>query len=99
MIASLMLNLTDDLIEPYRAIVDIVAHDNIGSNIQLSKNERREIAHVLHNACMVDGVKVNVMSAIDMMVESLKRIILDNSSEKLMLPMVLLVECMEGITE
>ena len=92
-------NLADDLIEPYRAIVDIVAHDNIGSNIQLSKNERREIAHVLHNACMVDGVKVNVMSAIDMMVESLKRIILDNSSEKLMLPTVLPIESMEGITE
>ena len=79
--------------------MDIVAHDNIGSNIQLSKNERREIAHVLHNACMVDGVKVNVMSAIDMMVESLKRIILDNSSEKLMLPTVLPIESMEGITE
>ena len=42
-------NLADDLIEPYRAIVDIVAHNNIGSNIQLSKNERREIAHVLQN--------------------------------------------------
>ena len=53
-------NLADDLIEPYRAIVDIVAHNNIGSNIQLSKNERREIAHVLHNACMIDGAKVNV---------------------------------------
>ena len=79
--------------------MDIVAHDNIGSNIQLSKNERREIAHVLHNACMVDGVKVNVMSAIDMMVESLKRIILDNSSEKLILPTVLPKESMEGITE
>lgn len=92
-------NLADDLIEPYRAMVDIVAHDNIGSNIQLSKNERREIAHVLHNACMVDEVKVNVMSAIDMMVESLKRIILDNSSEKLILPTVLPVESMEGITE
>ena len=94
-------NLADDLIEPYRTrtMVDIVEHDNIGSNIQLSKNERREIAHVLHNACMVDGVKVNVMSAIDMMVESLKRIILDNSSEKLILPTVLPVESMEGITE
>lgn len=52
--------------------MDIVAHNNVGSNIQLSKNERREIAHVLHNACMIDGIKVNVMSAIDMMVESLK---------------------------
>ena len=91
--------LTDDLIEPYRAIVDIVAHNNIGSNIQLSKNERREIAHVLHNACMIDGAKVNVMSAIDMMVESLKRIILDDSDEKLILSIVLPIESMEGITE
>ena len=76
-----------------------MAHDNIGSNIQLSKNERREIAHVLHNACMIDGVKANVMSAIDMMVESLKRIILDNRDEKLILPTVLPIESMEGITE
>ena len=42
-------NLADDLIEPYRAMVDIVAHDNIGSNVLLSKTERREIAHVLQN--------------------------------------------------
>ena len=38
---------------------------------------------------MIDGVKVNVMSAIDMMVESLKRIVLDDSDEKLILPTVL----------
>ena len=57
------------------------------------------MAHVLHNACIVDGVKVNVMSAIDIMVESLKRIILDASTEKLKLPMILPVESMEGITE
>lgn len=92
-------NLADDLIEPYRAIVDIVAHENIGSHVQLSKSEKRAIAHVLHNACMMDGIKVNVMSAIDMMVESLKRIILDKSSEKLMLPLILPVESLEGITE
>lgn len=92
-------NLADDLIEPFRAMVDIVAHNNIGSNIQLTKNERREIAHILHNACMVNGIKVNVMTAIDMMVESLKRIILDSSNEKLILPTVLPVESMEGIAE
>ena len=92
-------NLADDLIEPYRAIVDLVAHNNIASNIQLTKSERRELAHALHNACIVDGVKVNVMSAIDIMVESLKRIILDASTEKLKLPMLLPVESMEGITE
>ncbi len=70
-----------------------------GANVQLSKAERRELAHVLHNACIVDGVKVNVMSSIDIMVESLKRIILDNSTEKLQLPVIIPIESMEGITE
>lgn len=92
-------NLADDLIEPYRAIVDLVAHRNIGSNVQLSKIERRDLAHVLHNACIMDDIKVNVMSAIDIMVESLKRIILDNSTENLKLPLIIPIEDMEGITE
>ena len=92
-------NLADDLIEPYRAIVDLVAHNNIASNIQLTKVERKELAHVLYNACSIDGVKVNVISAIDIMVESLKRIILDASTEDLKLPMILPIESMEGITE
>ncbi|MBQ0004618.1 MAG: type II CRISPR-associated endonuclease Cas1 [Clostridiales bacterium] len=92
-------NLADDLIEPYRAMVDVVAHNNVGTNLQLSKVERKAIAHILHNACMVCGAKVNVMASIDIMVESLKRIILDKSSEPLQLPTILPVESMEGITE
>ncbi len=92
-------NLADDLIEPYRAMVDLVAHNNIGSNIKLSKTERRELAYVLHNACIIDDVKMNVMSAIDITVESLKRIILDNSEEQLKLPTIIPIEVMEGITE
>lgn len=92
-------NLVDDLIEPYRAIVDLVAYENIGSNVQLSKTERRELSHVLHNACIVDDVKVNVMSAIDLMTESLKRIILGASEESLKLPVILPIEDLEAITE
>jgi hypothetical protein len=48
---------------------------------------------------MIDGKKVNIMSAIDIMVESLKRIILDKSSEELLLPVILPVESLEGINE
>ena len=92
-------NLADDLIEPYRPLVDLVAYENIGTSIQLSRNERRSIAHILHNACMVEGTKVSVLTAIDMMCESLKRIVLHNSTEKLQLPIVLPVENMGGITE
>lgn len=92
-------NLADDLIEPYRAIVDLAAHANISSNVNLSKSERREMAMVLHNACMIDGIKVNVMSAVDLMVENLKRIILEKSMEQLKLPIILPIERLEGITE
>ena len=50
-------------------------------------------------ACMISGTKVNVMTAIDMMCESLKRIILDRSREELQLPTILPIEDLEGITE
>ena len=92
-------NLADDLIEPFRAIVDCVAYYNMGSNEKLTKAERRELAHVLHNACIVEATKVNLMTAIDLMCESLKRIILDKSGEDLQLPTILPIESMEGITE
>ena len=92
-------NLADDLIEPYRAMVDLVVHENIGSNLKLTKTERQNIAHVLHNACMIDGKKVNLLSSIDIIIESLKRIILEESNEELKLPLLLPIESMEGITE
>lgn len=92
-------NPADDLIEPFRAIVDVVAYNNINSNVILNKAERKELTHTLHNACIVNGIKTNVLSAIDMTCESLKRIILDKSNEELCLPTILPVENMEGITE
>ena len=92
-------NLADDLIEPFRAIVDLVAHANIGASFLLSKAERRELAHVLHNACMSGGMKVNVMTAVNEMIDSLRHIILDDSDSQLQLPQILPVESMEGISE
>ena len=91
-------NLADDLIEPFRAIVDLVAHDNIGPNEKLTKTERYNLAHVLHNACIVDGIKVNLLSAIELMSESYKRILMHESDEQLALPVILPVESMEGIS-
>lgn len=91
-------NLADDLIEPYRAIVDLVAHENIGPNEMLSKTERQNLAHVLHNACIVDGTKVNLLSAIELMSESYKRILMSESDEELSLPTILPVENLEGIS-
>lgn len=74
-------NLADDLIEPFRAMVDLLAHENIGTNEKLSKSERQALAHVLHNACIVDGTKINILSAIELMSESYKRILMQESEE------------------
>lgn len=94
------IRIRQSFIQNIRQNTSIIRHEvDIGFNIQLTKNERREIAHVLHNACMIDGIKINVMSAIDIMVESLKRIILGQSDEKLMLLRILPIESLEGITE
>lgn len=87
------------MIEPYRAMVDQVAYYNLGSNERLNKSERKELSGVLYNACLMAGTKVNIISAIELMCESLKRIILDGSTEELQLPTILTMEKMEDITE
>lgn len=92
-------NLVDDLIEPFRALVDLVAHENIGTNEWLTKAERSSLAHVLHNVCLVNGTKVSVLYAIELMSESYKRILMHESEEELVLPTVISIESMEGITE
>jgi len=79
--------------------VDLVAHKNIGPSEKLSKTERATLAHVLHNACIVNGIKVNVLYAIELMAESYKRILLQESEEELVLPTIIPVENVEGITE
>jgi len=92
-------NLADDLIEPYRAMVDQVAYYNLGPNEHLNKIERKNLSGVLFNACMIGKTKTNIISAIELMCESLKRIILDDSEENLKLPTILAIEKKEDITE
>ena len=56
-------NLVDDLIEPYRAMVDQIAYFNIGPNEHLNKSERKELAGILFNACIINGKKINIISS------------------------------------
>ena len=50
-------NLADDLIEPWRAIVDVVAQEIVSSQTNLSREQRRTLALVLHNACFINEEK------------------------------------------
>lgn len=92
-------NLVDDLIEPFRPMVDLIAYQNVGQNERLTKTERHELANVLHCACMMNGSKIGLLSAIEETCESLKRIIYNGSDESLKLPIVLPIEEVKGITE
>ena len=82
-------NLADDLIEPWRPMVDIIAIRIVGSNQILSKKQRYELAHVLHNACLINGKKMAVLTAIDIMTESLRNFVINDSLKKILLPTVL----------
>lgn len=95
------MNLADDIIEPYRAMVDIVASRVANANIELNKTQRYDLAHVLHNACMVDGNKMNTLISIDLVVNSIKNYMMneDCSIANVKLPIVIPEESMEIMTE
>lgn len=80
-------------------MIDLVAYENIGANVTLTKSERFELAHVLHNACMIGKKKLTILSAIEVMCESLKNCYLKNDTTLLELPTVIKIEKMGLINE
>lgn len=91
-------NLVDDLIEPWRPFVDLIAISTLGTSIKLNKHDRYQLAHVLHNACIINEQKMTILSAIDIMSESVKRFIMDED-KSLIFPTLLPIENMELISE
>lgn len=92
-------NLADDLIEPFRAMVDIVAPPLLSTNVRLTKEQRHELVGVLHNACIIHGMKTSIANAIEVEVDSLRRVIETDDVDLLLLPTVLLPQKMEGVSE
>lgn len=92
-------NLADDLIEPWRAMVDLIALRDPGTSTALSRSKRKEIAMVLHHACMVNDTKVSVLSGIDEMVGSFRNRIVTGDASNLKLPMILPIEVLEAVKE
>ena len=90
-------NLVDDLIEPWRAMVDVTAVTMEGTSIRLTHPERAQLAQVLHNGCILDGSKQTTLTAIQLSAESLKRIIVEQSDEALLLPTILPPEPYGGV--
>ena len=92
-------NLADDLIEPWRAMVDVVAHDIVSSQTNLSREQRKLLTLVLHNACMINGEKNTISNGINIMIQSFKTAIEENNVELIKLPDILPIEKIDVISE
>ncbi len=92
-------NLADDLIEPWRAMVDVIAVQDPGNTEILSRKKRRELALVLHHACLITGMKVSILAGIDIMVNSIRNRIVSGGSEQLALPVIVPIEIIDAIKE
>lgn len=92
-------NLADDLIEPWRPFVDIIALKDPGTSTVLSRGKRRELAMVLHNACLINDHTVSVQSGVEEMISRIRTRIMTGSDSDLLLPTLLPVKVIEGIKE
>lgn len=84
-------NLVDDLIEPFRAVVDLmVVKENILA--PLSRMNRDTLTKVTSVLVLVDGKEMPVQTAIDVYCESLRRAIELKDSDQLLLPTLIGLE-------
>ena len=86
-------NLTDDLIEPYRAFADdyvlstiAVRHVGDTTDANLSKDDRHLAIDILNNYVIIKNKRFTVRDAIGITAESLVQAISENSPTKLELP-------------
>ena len=82
-------NLADDLIEPFRPIVDVMAPAVVQPSLHLSKEQRHRLVGVLHHQCLLEGSKTTVLKAVERVVDSFRRVVESGDAGKLITPVVL----------
>lgn len=81
-------NLVDDLIEPYRPIVDLIVLEKIKDQA-LTTETKRILASIFSYCFLIEGEKYTVQSSIEETIHSFKRAILENDSSLLKLPQII----------
>lgn len=85
-------NLADDLVEPFRPLVDRVVHELAGPvdtwRDALTVADRRAMANVLFANCWVGDQQVSLLVAVEMSVASLARAVEQKTADLLQLPEV-----------
>ena len=82
-------NLIDDLIEPFRPIVDLWVKTNITSETEFDKYIRAELVNLLNVDVKIQGKLQSINNAINIMVASYTTAINQNDYKKLELPELL----------
>lgn len=85
-------NLADDLMEPFRPFVDLLARTVVGTDAKragdLTVEDRRAMAGVLFQTASLNGETVTLLVATEHVAESLIRVIEVESAQVLQLPLV-----------
>ena len=92
-------NLADDLIEPWRPFVDMTAVDDPGCSSVLNRQKRKELALVLHHACLINDQKYSVQSGIEEMVASIRNLVTSKDIAEPRLPVLIPKEIVEAVKE
>ena len=83
-------NLADDLVEPYRPLVDCVVRELAGPantwRDTLAVTDRQAMANVLIANCRIGQVRLSLFNAVDSTVASLARAVEHKSADLLLLP-------------
>lgn len=82
-------NLADDLIEPWRAMVDQIAFDVAGAVFNLSPKQRKTLTGILHRPCNIDDKVMKVSTAIELMVDSYRTALSENNADLVKLPIMI----------
>ena len=88
-------NLVDDLIEPFRAVVDqhiladIAILHSIDTDDFLTRTDRHAIIDILNKNVIIKNKKFSVKAAVDIVVDSFVTAILEDNVEALELPEII----------
>ena len=88
-------NLADDMIEPYRPCVDLIACEVLGTSSRLSKEQRSRLRQTVQLAVMLGGRKVSVLDAVEAAADSLHQAFLHDDPDLLELPVVIAPELVD----
>lgn len=88
-------NLVDDLIEPFRPVVDLMVFT---LNIQgdLTPQSKMQLARIFEVMVQVDGKKETLQHAIEIIIETLKSSVINKRSASLSLPKIIKLEYSQG---